>query len=186
MVLPIMQFDRFRRKGVAGQVSDSSLLDSSTGFNKTEAVRHGTIVEITGVDGSDGFKDNFAYATLATAAAGAAAKRLAIVGRSLYDTTQSRSNGVAAGAPANLIETGRVWVLLKDGVTVVPQGPVSVAPPATSGALNGVKGTVDNGATNPVRGLVFTGRVDKYAVDETAKTPVYINVAEVQIRPQTA
>lgn len=186
MVLPIMQFDRYRRKGVAGQISDLSLLDVITGINKSEAVRHGTIVEITGVDGSTGNKDNFVFAALATAAAGGSAKRLAIVAHSHYDTVEGRNKGVAAGAPANLVETGRVWVLVKDGVTVAPQGPVSVAAPATTGPLKDIKGTVDNGTSNPLRGLVFTGRTDKYAVDETAQTPVYINVAEVQIRPQTA
>lgn len=181
MVLPIMQFDRYERKGRAGLISDSSLLDTVTGVSD-EAVRHGVIVDITGIAGNDDNKSTLKFATLATGAAGKAAKRPAIVALSHYDTVEGRNNGVAAGAPANLVETGRVWVLLKTGVTVTPMGPVAVAAPsAGSNVVSGVKGTVTNAAgdgSDAVRGLVFTGRTDKNSAG--------VEIAEVQIRPQTA
>lgn len=178
MVLPIMQFDRYTRKGFAGQVSDASLSDTITGVGP--AVRHGVLVAITGVaDSTAGAPaDAFEYAELA---GGAQPARKAIVTRSHFDQIEGGiANGVKAGEPANLLETGRAWVLLKTGVTPVAQGPVEIAAPSTgSDVLAGLKGTVTNpgGTAKPVAGVVFTGRVDKDANG--------VNIAEVQIRPQT-
>lgn len=182
MTLPIMQFDRYERKGFAGQVSDTSLLDTVTGV-ATVDVRHGVLVDISGAAASTEAApaDGLQFTELATAAAAVAAKRPAIVSRSHYDQISGGPvNGVQAGQPANLVETGRVWMIAKTDIVPVAMGPVAVAAPSTGNdVVAGLKGTVTNGAADTaIRGLVFTGRVDK---DLNGVT-----IAEVQIRAQTA
>lgn len=182
MTLPIMQFDRYERKGFAGHISDASLLDSVTGVSEANT-RHGVLVAITGVaESTAGSPANaLIFEQLESGSAAAAANRLAIVARSHFDQISGGiANGVAAGQPANLVETGRVWMILKTGVTPAPQGPVTVAAPSTGNdVVAGVTGTVTNATgADAVRGLVFTGQVDK---DLNG-----VNIAEVQIRAQTA
>jgi hypothetical protein len=189
MVLPIFQFDRDQQAGIAGGVSDASLVDTLTGVS-TKTVRHGTLVAITGLAASsvNAPANAVTFDTLEAAAAGVAAKRLAIVSRSHFDPTYDinraggAKNSVVAGQPANLVETGRVWVITKDALVPVSQGPVAILPKATVNGVADFVGAVDNGVTTAtptaIRGLVFTGRVSK---DRNGFT-----IAEVQIRPQTA
>lgn len=189
MVLPIMQFDRDQQVGIAGQVSDASLVDTLTGVS-TKTVRHGTIVAITGLAASTADKpaNGVTFDTLDTAAAGVAAKRLALVARSHFDPTydinrvSGARNSVVAGQPGNLVETGRVWIIAKDGLVPAAQGPVAIFPKGTVNGVADFVGAADNGVTSgtatAIRGLVFTGRVGK---DRNGFT-----IAEIQIRPQTA
>lgn len=175
LLLNQRNFDRYSRKGFAGLISDTSLLDIETVFNDgtfaagaDRVFRAGTVAVVTGVTKSG----NRAARPAKPADAKGADTVLRFVAIAFsHDNTDQLSEvnpvmgGVNRPRPANGVNTGRIWMLLSgDLSTAKLGGSVAVAATPADGATNPLVNAAVTAAaadnTNAIPGWSFTGLTD--------------------------
>lgn len=156
------------KKGFAGLISDTSLLDVSTAFNDgtisgSKYTRAGTVFVFTGVTSRGNQKGD-----TATDTASAKGKRVGAVAFSHNGARHPEVNGIgrndyAPETALNVVNTGRIWLLVKAFANVAYDKGVYVAAAGTTPGKE-VTGWVEAKATevpdDALPGWTFTGRTE--------------------------
>lgn len=158
------------KKGFAGYISDTSLLDVSTAFNDgavsgSKFTRAGTVFVFSGVTARGNQKGD-----TAVDAAGTAGKRVGAVAFSQNGARHPEVNGIARNdyAPEtaiNVVNTGRIWMLVKAFANIAYNKAVYVAAAGTtpgkevSGWVEAKSADIADG-DNHLPGWSFTGRTE--------------------------
>lgn len=171
----LRNFDRYNRKGFAGLISDTSLLDIETVFNDgsfgagaDRIFRAGTVAVVTGVTPRGNRSGRPAKA--ADAKGPDTTARFVAVAFS-HDNTDQVSEvtpvlgGVNRPRPANGVNTGRIWLLLNGDLSTAKfEGAVAVADAPADGAtnpmVNGAVKAAKADFTDAIPGWKFTGLTD--------------------------
>lgn len=166
----LLNTDPLPKKGFAGYISDTSLLDVSTAFNDgtvsgSKYTRAGTVFIFNGVS-SNGNQ----HGDTATTADSVAGKRVGAVAFSHNGARHPEVNGIgrndyAPETALNVVNTGRIWMLVKAFTNVAYNKAVYVAAANTeagkevSGWVEALSADITDG-DNHLPGWTFTGRTE--------------------------
>jgi hypothetical protein len=158
------------KKGFAGLISDTSLLDVSTAFNDgtisgSKYTRAGTVFVFTGVTSRSNQKGD-----TATDAASTAGKKVGAVAFSHNGARHPEVNGIgrndyAPETALNVVNTGRIWMLVKAFANIAYDKAVYVAAAGTTpgkevtGWVEAKSAAIADG-DNHLPGWTFTGRTE--------------------------
>lgn len=158
----MLNLDPLPRKGWAGLISDTSLLNVDTARNDgtvsgSKYTRAGTVFVITG----NSARGNLVGHTPVDAAGAAAGKRVGGVafshdGARFPEVDGVNRNDYGIDRPINVVTVGRMWMLAKSITGINFGDPVAVAAPRTTAGQE-LTGWVEKSSTDSLDGWIFTG-----------------------------